>query len=122
MSQGENTPGISKLAGVMDAIVKKNHDGNLIIDYGIINDDLSISTNTFPIPIPKKDYMCCRHLKEIPVKDRWNTEPATVGDHGSHSHRFQPHWKLKKGDRVLVAWVQNDPVVIDVLVHADEVF
>ena len=28
---------------------------------------------------------------------------------------------LKKGDHVLVAWVQEDPVVIDVILDADDV-
>lgn len=130
MSQGDNSPGISKLAGVFDSIAAKHEDHTLILDYGVINDDLSLTTNTFPIAIKKKDYMCCRHLRAVPEKDRWSTAYAGSHTHpgsegssaGSHAHKFQPHEVLKKGDRVLVAWVQNDPVVIDVLVHADEVF
>ena len=130
MSKGDNTPGMSKFAGVIDNMIQKRKDTSLLLDYGVIQDDLSLITNTFPIPIPKKDYMCCRHLQAIPEKDRWTTEYAGTHTHpggeggsaGSHAHKFQPHWVLKKGDRVLVAWVQNDPVVIDVIVHANEVF
>lgn len=130
MSRGDNTPGMSKLAGVIDSMIDKRKDKSLILDYGVIQGDLSLVTNTFPVAIPKADYMCCRHLKAIPEKDRWTTECAGSHTHpggdggsaGSHAHKFQPHWVLKKGDRVLVAWVQNDPVVIDVIVHANEVF
>ena len=130
MSQGDNSPGISKLAGVINDMARKNRDTSLVLDFGVINGDLSLTTNTFPIPIKKKDYLCCRHLRAVPEKDQWTTKEA--GDHthpgsagsiaGDHRHKFQPHEVLKIGDRVLVAWVQNDPVVIDVLVHADEVF
>lgn len=119
MSRGDNTPGMSKFVGAIDEMIGRRKDTSLIIDYGVIQDDYSLLTNTFPIPVPKADYMCCRHLKEVPSGDRWST---SSGGSPSHSHKFQPHWKLDKGDRVLVAWVQNDPVVIDVLVHGDEVF
>ena len=122
MSQGDNSPGISKLAGLMRQMVKNGRDTSLVLDFGVINGDYSLTTNTFPKPIPKKDYMVCKRLKH------WTT--ATDGSHshpyvssgGSHSHNFNSDWKLKKGDRVLVAWVQNDAVVIDVILHANEIF
>ncbi len=130
MSRGDNTPGMSKFAGVIDSMINKRKDESLILDYGVIQGDLSLVTNTFPVAIPKSDYMCCRHLQAIPEDKRWTTESAGSHTHpggygskaGSHRHKFQPHWVLEKGDRVLVAWVQNDPVVIDVLVHASDVF
>ena len=130
MSQGDNTPGMSKFAGVIDSMIEKRKDKALLLDFGVIQGDLSLMTNTFPLPIPKKDYLCCRHLRAVPEKDQWATKEAGYHAHpgcegspaGAHTHKFQPHEVLKKGDRVLVAWVQNDPVVIDVLVHADEVF
>ena len=118
MSRGDNTPGMSKFVGAIDAMIGKRKDNSLILDYGVIQGDLSLITNTFPVAIPKADYMCCRHLKPRNP----NTGSRSVGEHGSHSHSFEQREPLKKGDRVLVAWVQNDPVVIDVLVHANEVF
>ena len=130
MSKGDNSPGLSKLAGVFDALAARHEDHSLVLDFGTIGGDYSLTTTNFPIPIPKKDYIVCRHLRAVPEKDRWSTAYAGSHTHpggeggnaGSHAHKFQPHEVLKKGDRVLVAWVQNDPVVVDVIVHADEVF
>ena len=48
----------------------------------------SLLTDQFPVPIPKKDYIVC--------------ESVTV----------------KSGDRVLVAWVGDDAVVIDTILKA----
>lgn len=130
MSKGDNSPGLSKLAGVFDKLAERHEDHSLVLDFGTISGDYSLITTNFPIPIPKKDYLVCRHLRAVPEKDMWETKGAGTHSHpgseggnaGWHTHKFQPHEVLDKGDRVLVAWVQNDPVVIDVIVHANEVF
>ena len=122
MSQGDNSPGISKLAGLMDSIAKKNQSTDLVLDFGVINSDYSLTTNTFPKPIPKKDYLVCKRLQQWRTStDGSHTHPYVSGG-GAHSHSFSSDWKIKKGDRVLVAWVQNDAVVIDVILHANQVF
>lgn len=117
MSKGDNSPGISRLAGVFQTLADKQVPKDLLIDFGTIQQDGSLLTNTYPIPIPKKDYLVCRHLK----KRSLSTGSKSVGDHGSHSHSYEQREPLKKGDRVLVAWVQNDAVVVDVIVEASEV-
>ena len=117
MSKGDNSPGISRLAGVFQMLADKQVPKDLLLDFGTIQSDGSLLTNTFPIPIPKKDYQVCRHLRGHTA----TTSSRSVGDHGSHSHTVSIHEALKKGDRVLVAWVQNDAVVIDVLVEASAV-
>ncbi len=130
MSKGDNTPGLSKLAGLFDALIQARKDNSLILDFGVINGDYSLTTNTFPIAIKKDDYLVCRHLRAVPDKDQWDTKGAGTHSHpgsegssaGWHTHKFQPHEVLDKGDRVLVAWVGNDAVVIDVIVHANTVF
>lgn len=126
MSQGDNSPGMSKFVGVLDTLVGKRKDTSLVLDYGVIQDDLSLVTNTFPVPIPKKDYMCCRHLKSAggtTGSSGNHSHPGGEGEEaGSHTHHYQIHQSLKKGDRVLVAWIQNDAVVIDVIVHGSDVF
>lgn len=93
MSQGDNTPGISKLAGAMQKIANLNSDDSLIADYGVINKDGSLTTNTFKVAIPKADYMVCQ--------------------------RLTGNSRLRAGERVLVVWVQNDAVVIDRITHAN---
>lgn len=214
MSNGDNSPGISKLAGIMKTIAEKRKDTSLVLDFGKINNDYSLTTDTFPVKIPKGQYFVCGHLKE------WETESvgghthgipkhrhviashshsidahshtassssvslttSTNGDHthvlkdsggavfsdasaesaGGHSHTIDGHSHditvnekslntnskslttdyaelegesagghkhkipkgkmLSKGDRVLVAWVQNDAVVIDKIMKASKVF
>jgi hypothetical protein len=114
MSNGDNTPGISRLAGTMRKISNLGKDDSLILDYGVINSDGSLKTNTFPAAIPKKDYMVCQWLAGA------SGSTSSAGD-PSHRHSFSVGSKLKAGDRVLVAWVQNDAVVIDKILHGNQV-
>lgn len=69
------------------------------------------------MPIPKKDYSVCRLLANLST----NVSGGTHGGHnsgtGSHSHKVVMP-KLKPGDRVLIVWVEGEPVVIDVVVKA----
>lgn len=122
MSKGDNSPGVSKLAGVLSDMMQRAQDGSLIIDFGVIQADKTLLTNSYPIAIPKSDYLICRHLKSRTVKA--TTSSRSVGDHGSHSHTVEldTQQPLKAGDRVLVVWVQNDAVVVDVILSADNVF
>ena len=132
MSRGDNSPGAAKLAKSIRKISDLGKDTSLVLDFGTINADGSLTTNTFPAPIPKGDYLICR-CAALP-----NSETATTS---GHSHNIsvggvsgncssasetvniarpsQAH--VKAGDRVLVAWVQNDAVVIDVIVHANTI-
>lgn len=118
MSKGDNSPGVSKLAGVFQTMVNKGNDGSLVLDFGVIQADKSLLTNTYPIPIPRSDYLVCRNLDAHTA----TTSSREVGDHGSHSHTVSTRQRLAVGDRVLVAWVQDDPVVVDVILEAADVF
>lgn len=111
MSKGGNSPGISRLAGVFQKLVDAQVPKDLLIDFGVIQADGSLLTNTFQIPIPKADYLVCGHLK---------ARTETTGSTQGHSHTVTTR-ALAIGDRVLVAWVQNDAVVIDVLEQAEDV-
>ena len=121
MSKGSNSPGISRLAGVLKDIARNEQDTSLLLDFGVVQSDGSLLTNSYPIPIPRSDYLVCRHLKSRTVEA--TTSSRSVGYHGSHSHtvRISTREALAKGDRVLVAWVQNDAVVVDVILSADSV-
>jgi len=60
----------------------KLHDNKPpLMDFGTIQDDMSLLTNNFPLPIPSGDYL------------------TSISE-------------LKPGDRVLMAWVGDDAVVI----------
>lgn len=82
MSKGDNSPGLSRFAGIMKALAKGQVPTDLLLDFGEIQKNGSLLTNTVTVEIPKNDYLV---LKEASVK---------------------------KGDHVLVAWVQNDAVVL----------
>ena len=86
-----NSRGISFLARVLDSRMKERGDSPLVIDYGRIKKNGSLVTNSFNVPIPKDDFMVCSSSD------------------------------VKKGDRVLVVWVQDDPVVIDRLKFGSDI-
>lgn len=83
MSKGNNSPGLSRFAAVMRALAQGQIPTDLILDFGEIQKNGSLLTNTSGVAIPKQDYLVCRNAD------------------------------VSKGDRVLVAWVGNDAVVID---------
>lgn len=154
--------GMNKLARVLHGRIKGNQDANsdLVLDFGVIRSDYSLLTNTYPIPIPKADYLVLRQLTLGNTGDIL-TQTTYVDDHthpgnGSHSHEGGSHnehvsgdgshshsggthghggagahnhnvlipekmrW-LKPGDRVLVAWVQHDAVVLDIICPATDI-
>jgi len=125
----ENNQGMNKLAQVMQERMRRNQDANgaLVLDFGVIQKDYSLKTNTFAIPIPKSDYHVCRQLTLGPTgawltethvnMDGSHTHPVPTGG-GAHDHDIKIPEKMrsiKPGDRVLVAWVQSEAVVIDII-------
>lgn len=108
MASADGNPGMNKLARAIDAQMKRYHadiTGSLEIDFGEIGKDFSLRVNSFPKPIPKGDYYVCRTIGGLSVSG------------SGHSHSLP---KLKKGDHVLVAWVQNEICVIDVIVSSSK--
>ena len=117
MSKGNNSPGLSKLAGVFQGMAKNQIPTDRLLDFGTIQSDKSLLTDTFGIAIPKSDYLILAELKSHTA----TTSSRSVGDHGSHTHTVQTQEGLSVGDRVLVAWVNNDAVVIGKIKNADKV-
>lgn len=124
---GESNQGLNKLAQVMQQRMNRNqeaHNGALILDFGTIQGDMSLKTNTFAHPIPQADYHVCRQLTLGPTGSLL-TSTKTQGQHGghvggdgSHDHDIKVPEKMrsiKPGDRVLIAWVQSEAVVIDII-------
>lgn len=98
--------GAIKLARVLDSRMGEHSAPGLLLDFGTIQADGSLVADTFPIPIPPSDYSVCRLLAGLTVD--------------AEDHSFQGSLpKLRPGDRVLVAWVQQqEPVVVDVVKKA----
>lgn len=147
MNPSSGNPGINKLGKVLQQRMKEANESPLVLDFGVIQSDYSLLTNTYPIPIPKTDYLVCRdvtHNPGIPLTQTvagQGTHPhGSSGAHsghatgdGSHSHPNTEgahvhdaalpdtmRW-LQPGDRVLVAWVQNDAVVVDIVLPATKI-
>lgn len=166
---GEANLGLNKLAQVMQERMNRNQEANnsaLILDFGVIQDDMSLKTNTFAIPIPQADYHVCRQLTLGPTHNILaKTQDIGMPHSGSHIHKthsltcdhhggnvtgttgeatsaapdppipskrtaggdssdgmHQHHVlipekmrQIKPGDRVLVAWVQSEAVVVDIV-------
>nr|DAO43632.1 MAG TPA: Protein of unknown function (DUF2577) [Caudoviricetes sp.] len=112
-------PGTSKLATVLSQRMKKESDSPLALDFGEIQGNGSLVTNTFPVPIPKGDYSVCRHVGGLSFTiseggHAGHENQTSTHNTGSHKHTVKPP-VIQAGDRVLVAWVQNEAVVIDVI-------
>ncbi len=100
-------PGISKLATVLRQRMKKENESPLVLDFGEIQTNGSLITNTFPVSIPKGEYSVCRHIGGLSFTIKTD----------DHTHTVAPP-TIKAGDRVLVAWVQNEAVVVDVIMKS----
>ncbi len=162
MSKGDNSPGVSRLAGIIVGAARREGESAVVLDFGEIQGDLSLLTNTCPTPIPVSDYLVCRTVG-LPDHEYIDSE-ETVAENRSHSHKLdeaigqindstgaacspasspvntasstskqKPHIHevdiarpsqrhLSPGDRVLVAWVYNDAVVVDIILQATDVF
>lgn len=120
------------LAGQMQRSAKANIPTTL--ELGTINSDKSLTTDSLPARISPGDYMIDIRL----TAGSYETEEASVslsgGTHGghesgsgSHTHDGGKHKhglpsvfrSVKPGDRVLVAWIGNEPIVVAIVVSGD---
>lgn len=108
--------GMERLAQTIRGAIARQTAVPPVMELGVIQPDMSLKVDRFSRPIPAGDYLVCRHLN-LP-DPLVTTEEALTGDL-QHTHAVPRPEKLaplKPGDRVLVAWVDDDPVVIDVVV------
>ena len=128
----DGNPGMNKMANVLGGFMSKVADKPLVLDFGIINGDYSLTTNHFPQPIPKEHYSVCRAVTYDPgvpltqtYVDGSHTHPTDPPpETGEHSHFVRLPKKMYwicPGDRVLVAWVENEAVVIDIVFNASTI-
>lgn len=107
MDQFDGHPGTAKLAQVLDKRTSQKTASPLTLDFGEIQTNGSLKTNTFPVPIPKGDYTICRLAAGLTLVTSKAGNPL-------HSHDVTIP-AVKAGDRVLVAWIESEAVVIDVI-------
>lgn len=125
--KAQNTSGANALTNTLSSMMKGIANKPPQIDFGLINSDYSLTCNSFPRPIPKSAYSVCRSLlydQSVPL-----TETYVDGGHDheeqvpyeTHQHKVKLPKKmrrLKPGDKVLVAIIQNEFVVIDIVYNA----
>ena len=147
----ENNEGYNQMARALQKRMLDVSKTLPVLDFGVIQGDYSLLTNKYPIPLPQTDYHVCRqltlgtaggHLTDTIAAgnpgDGTHSHGSSgeqgghTGGSGAHVHTDEgPHvhdvlipekmrW-IQPGDHVLVAWVGNDPVVIDIILPATEV-
>lgn len=127
---------IQKLGATLSNRMKSTANGAVptTLELGVVNSDLSITTDSLQDAIPKGDYMVNLLLtgsrntsadghSHGGDDDNGAHAGHTAGD-GAHSHSGgyhshtlpDSHRGLRAGDRVLVAWCGYEPVVIAIVV------
>lgn len=116
---------MQRLGDILSGRMKKTSKAAVptAIELGIINRNLSLTTDSIKTPIPKGDYMVNLMLAGGSYRTSSETHTHTGGDHthtdGKHSHSLPSVFRsLKSGDRVLVAWCGYEPVVIAIVVSS----
>lgn len=98
------------LSGRMQRTVKSNTQATL--ELGTINSDLSLSVDGLTGRIARRDYM---------VDVRLTHDDFETNDASGHAHRLpSPFRSLREGDRVLVAWVGFEPIIVAIVVAGDK--
>lgn len=62
MDNFDANAGTNKLANVLSSRMQRENDTSLCLDFGEIQGNGSLITNTFPVAIPKGQYSVCRHV------------------------------------------------------------
>lgn len=104
------TSNIEKLGETLQSrmhTVKKSN-GNALLELGTISSSLALVPDQSPGPIPEGEYSICRTASDKVMKKK----KVVTGSVYMEDIHYQ---KLKDGDRVLLAWCGNEPVVIDVI-------
>ena len=117
MANRGNT-GIRKLASTLDKRMGEHQEGKFDPDFGTIKEDMSLVLDTFSMPIAAEDYSVCRMATGPVLSGGQHDGHRLENNDGSHTHRL-PY--LKPGDRVLVIWANNEPVVVDVIMQGGSI-
>ena len=103
--------GINRLARALENRTKDYLDKPPVLDFGTIQDDMSLLTNYFPQPIPYEDYSICRSVcydPEIPLTltwwrdEGWNKQTDSETDWASDGQKQQPQqWTPDRWGRLV---------------------
>lgn len=119
--------GATALTNTLHGMIKSMTDRPPVLDFGVINADYSLKINTFAKPVPKNEYSVCRQLLYDPSVELTTTYFDGTHDHynevaaEAHQHKVKLPKKmfwLRPGQKVLVAIIGNEFVVIDIVYSA----
>lgn len=113
----EGNPGTNKLANVLAGRMKEENKSPLVLDFGDIGADGNLTTNTYPVHIPKGAYSVLRKLT-LGAAGTWLTDTLDADGHKHEVTVPESMRSIGPGDRVLVAWVNNEAVVIDIVIKS----
>lgn len=104
---------IEELGELLDSTMKGRIRANRStpLELGTINGNMALQVDSLSNAIPKGEYMVALRLK---LESLIITSSSADG----HTHEVKLPEVLrgiKAGDRVLVAWAGNEPVVIDIV-------
>lgn len=125
---------MQKLGNILSDRMKKTANGAVptTLELGVINENLSLTTDSLKTAIPKGEYMVNLTLASKTYNTSTESHTHDGGAHsqfsgsgshthtdGAHAHRLPEDFReLKSGDRVLVAWCGNEPVVIAIVISS----
>lgn len=85
---------------------------SVIMELGIINADMSLTTDSYPQPLPCGSYMVSLHL---------TSDPGLVIERSDgHTHDISTR-TLRSGDRVLVARVGTERIVTAIVTNSNNI-
>ena len=129
---------IEKLGAALTSQMKKSARAAVptTLELGTIGSGLTLITDNLSDPIPRREYMVALHLTHKDYMCEKTTHTHDGGAHdgheegngmhthldGEHTHRAPSVFRrLQVGDRVLVAWVGYEPVVVDIVVSGETI-
>ena len=80
---------MNKLARVLQQRIKETMEdgiGDIEPDFGVIGKDGSLTTNMFPIPIPKGEYYLGRLVSGLKINISGGSHGGHNSGNGSHEH------------------------------------
>lgn len=107
---------MERLGDVLSSRMKRTSAAAIptTVELGTINSNLSLSTDSLPGTIPRGDYM----INLLYTGSEYETGSSTGNDDvEKHRHDLPSVIRpIRAGDRVLVVWCGNEPVVVAIVV------
>lgn len=121
---------IEELGKVMSSQMKQVFNANqgITIELGIITSGMGLTVGSLGNTIPKGDYMISMHLMNVKLTLDTTEVALETEEEDEHTHTIEKHKHqvtlpnklrgLQEGDRVIVAWIGTEPVVVDIVVSS----